>query len=173
MKAMGLPIEDNDNLLAREIDVDAAIRMEAEGYDVRFVDVLTPAFYNRENGQWSVQTWHEDGQPCATLLNMDFGELLEQFERHRAGDASLCVEWRRDALESIKKAVAHGKKVAARVRAQAESRAWDELNEMSLAGDGAATAEVIERAVNESGQETPIYDSLLAKHWTDAAKEMA
>ena len=163
-------LEANDNSLAEIIDPEAAASMEAAGYDLRFIEVMEPAFFNRLSGQWSAQTYH-GGQPCSMILGTEFEEVAERYRRHKEGDTSLCSENGKLVAEQMRQIRADAKAYAARVRAWAEGAAWDELNALAMAGDKEAEAEVIERAVYESGKETPIYEELLAKYWVSAAAE--
>ena len=168
---MELNLETNDNALAEILDPEAAAQMQQEGYDIRFIRPLEPAFHNRLSDEWSAQTWH-GSQPCSMLKGTSFEEVAEQYERHAEGDISLCNEIRQKAHEVHVQIQVQGRAEAHQVREIAESLAWDELNELALKGDDAANAEVIERAVHESGAPTPIYDELVAKHWPVAAKSL-
>ena len=169
---MEMSLERNDNDLAEVLDPEAAANMEQAGYDIRFIHPLEPAFYNRLSGQWSAQTWH-GGQPCSMILGASYEEVAEKYNRHKEGDISLCSEIGQQVAREMVQIRAEGKARAARVRALAEDLAWDELNEMAMAGDDAAEADVIERAVHESGKATPVYDALLNKHWSAMAPEQA
>jgi hypothetical protein len=103
------------------------------------------------------------------ILGANYEEVADKYNRHKEGDTSLCSEIGQQVAREIVQIRAEAKAHAARVRALAEDLAWDELNAMAMAGDQAAEAEVIERAVYESGKETPIYDALVDKNWSAMA----
>ncbi len=59
-----------DNDIAHVIDPEAAQTMDQQGYDIKFVRPLEPAFRNRASGVWS----HQVNGGC--ILALDYETLL-------------------------------------------------------------------------------------------------
>ena len=149
----------NDEEVIGTLHPEAPAVTEREGYEVRLINSLTPAWRHRSDGEWSATGAH-NGRACVTFLAWSFEEVVGMYERHEAGDTSLCGKLPLDLPKPT------GRELA-------ELAAWRELNSLAIAGDVAAEAEVVGRAGVEPGRATPVYDRLLDKHLDATTKRLA
>jgi len=71
-----------DNNLAHVIDDEAATTMEQEGYDIKFVGPLEPAYRDRKTETWS-HIVGLNGPIGGTILAEDYQTLLERIKTYK------------------------------------------------------------------------------------------